>query len=145
MDKNESAAASARYLKAWNGYKKSKKENPDLSLKAYCVEVKMNYDRMINWTCRHGLYVSSLKAGNPDLEAPLNGGGDNPAFVQFVPRQGIESSPSSLRGVSITFPDGVNLTLQECTTESVISLLTIYQQRKAEKATATDTAQGGAE
>ena len=117
MDKNESAAASARYLKAWNGYKKSKKENPDLS----------------------------LKAGNPDLEAPLNGGGDNPAFVQFVPRQGIESSPSSLRGVSITFPDGVNLTLQECTTESVISLLTIYQQRKAEKATATDTAQGGAE
>ena len=50
MDKNESAAASARYLKAWNSYKKRKKEDPDLPLKVYCDEVRMNYNRMINWT-----------------------------------------------------------------------------------------------
>ena len=37
---------------------------------------------------------------------------------------------SNLRGVSITFPDGVNLTLQESSVESVISLLTVYQSRR---------------
>ena len=32
-------------------------------------------------------------------------------------------------GISITFPDGVNLSLQECSAESVADLLAIYRNR----------------
>ena len=48
-------------------------------------------------------------------------------FIQFVPSG--KSTSGNLRGVSITFPDGVNLTLQESSVENVISLLNIYSSR----------------
>ena len=38
-------------------------------------------------------------------------------------------SAASMRGISITFPDGVNLSLQECSAESVADLLAIYRNR----------------
>ena len=106
------------------------KDNPNLKLKAYCEEVGVDYRMMICWTSNHGMHVSSLKADNAKSSV-ANTSTDNPAFVQFVPRPGIQPTSSSLRGVSIMFPDGVNLTLQECNTESVIGLLATYQQRKA--------------
>ena len=48
-------------------------------------------------------------------------------FIQFVPSG--KSLSGNLLGVSITFPDGVNLTLQESSVESLISLLSIYKSR----------------
>ena len=122
------AQAASRYRKTIDDYKLRLKDNPDLKLSEYCKEVHTNYRRVLGWTRRHGISISALKRkasggtawGLSDTE-PGN------AFIQFVPSSRLTSA--SLLGISITFPDGVNLTLQESSVESVISLLTIYQSR----------------
>ena len=120
--------SASRYRKTIDDYKLRLKDNPDLKLSEYCKEVHTNYRRVLGWTRRHGISISALKRkasggtawGLSDTE-PGN------AFIQFVPSSRLTSA--SLLGISITFPDGVNLTLQESSVESVISLLTIYQSR----------------
>ena len=84
---------------------------------------------VIDWTKRHRISVLELRreargetAGRS--ESPKSDG----TFIQFMPSG--RSASSNLRGISITFPDGVNLTLQESSVESVISLLTVYQSRR---------------
>ena len=122
------AQAASRYRKTIDDYKLRLKDNPDLKLSEYCKEVHTNYRRVLGWTRRHGISISALKSkasggtawGLSDTE-PGN------AFIQFVPSSRLTTA--SLLGISITFPDGVNLTLQESSVESVISLLTIYQSR----------------
>ena len=120
--------SASRYRKTIDDYKLRLKDNPDLKLSEFCKEVHTNYRRVLSWTRRHGISISALKRkasggtawGLSDTE-PGN------AFIQFVPSSRLTSA--SLLGISITFPDGVNLTLQESSVESVISLLTIYQSR----------------
>ena len=122
------AQSASHYRKTIDDYKLRLKDNPDLKLSEYCKEVHTNYRRVLGWTRRHGISISALKRkasggtawGLSDTE-PGN------AFIQFVPSSRLTSA--SLLGISITFPDGVNLTLQESSVESVISLLTIYQSR----------------
>ena len=106
-------------------YKKRLKSDPGLQLKAVCVEMGVKYSRMIDWTYRQGIFVRKLQAEDRG-EKPL--AGISQAFIQFSP-SGHHSS-FRLRGVSITYPDGVNLTLQESSVESIISLLTIYRSRR---------------
>ena len=121
--------SASRYRKTIDDYKLRLKDNPDLKLSEFCKEVHTNYRRVLSWTRRHGISISALKRkasggtawGLSDTE-PGN------AFIQFVPSSRLTSA--SLLGISITFPDGVNLTLQESSVESVISLLTIYQSRQ---------------
>ena len=120
--------SASHYRKTIDDYKLRLKDNPDLKLSEYCKEVHTNYRRVLGWTRRHGISISALKSkasggtawGLSDTE-PGN------AFIQFVPSSRLTTA--SLLGISITFPDGVNLTLQESSVESVISLLTIYQSR----------------
>ena len=122
------AQSASHYRKTIDDYKLKLKDNPDLKLSEFCKEVHTNYRRVLGWTRRHGISISALKSkasggtawGLSDTE-PGN------AFIQFVPSSRLTSA--SLLGISITFPDGVNLTLQESSVESVISLLTIYQSR----------------
>ena len=122
------AQSASHYRKTIDDYKLRLKDNPDLKLSEYCKEVHTNYRRVLGWTRRHGISISALKSkasggtawGLSDTE-PGN------AFIQFVPSSRLTSA--SLLGISITFPDGVNLTLQESSVESVISLLTIYKSR----------------
>ena len=122
------AQSASHYRKTIDDYKLRLKDNPDLKLSEFCKEVHTNYRRVLGWTRRHGISISVLKSkasggtawGLSDTE-PGN------AFIQFVPSSRLTSA--SLLGISITFPDGVNLTLQESSVESVISLLTIYQSR----------------
>lgn len=88
---------------------------------------------MIDWTSRHGYYVRSIKsevAGDSLSEVA----GSCKTFVQFRPRQTRPSEGSaSLKGVSIAFPDGVSLRLEECSCESAISLLETYERRRSAK------------
>lgn len=49
-------------------------------------------------------------------------------FIQFYPKKG-DVTPT-YRGISVNFPDGTNLTLQECSAEGLSSLIDIYKKRK---------------
>ena len=67
-----------------------------------------------------------------DLERRNSAGDPTPGnmFIQFVPKKATGLYP--YKGISLTFPDGVNLSLQECTAEGLSSLLDIYNKRKEE-------------
>ena len=120
--------SASRYRKTIDDYKLRLKDNPDLKLSEYCKEVHTNYRRVLGWTRRHGISISALKRkASGETAWGLSDTEPGNAFIQFVPSSRLTSA--SLLGISITFPDGVNLTLQESSVESVISLLTIYQSR----------------
>lgn len=89
---------------------------------------------MIEWTSRHGYYVRSIKsevagASLSEVAGPCE------TFVQFRPRQTRPSEGCAFRsrGVSIAFPDGMSLRLEECSCEGVISLLETYERRRSAK------------
>ena len=137
MEESTPAQAASRYRRVIEGYKSRLRTNPDLKLSEYCKESHANYRGVIDWTKRHGISILELRREargetSGSTSAPQSDG----AFIQFMPSS--RSTFGNLRGISITFPDGVNLTLQESSVESVISLLTIYQSRQGGAASCSD-------
>ena len=124
----------ARYQRTWRGFVSIINSGVSLTLSAYCKSVHVNYDGMKKWVSSSGLSVRRLKQstrGNAPLpvvgrvqETTLS------AFMQFVPSS-VPSASAPLRGVSLTFPDGVSLTLQECTPEGIVTLLETYARRRS--------------
>lgn len=120
--------AGSFYSGVIEGYKTRLRSDPNLRLSEYCKESDTHYGRVIDWMRRHGISVRKLRresrgeVGGRSMASSSEG-----TFIQFVPSG--KSTSGNLRGVSITFPDGVNLTLQESSVESIISLLSIYSSR----------------
>lgn len=128
MEESLPGQAASRYRKVIEGYKSRLRTNPDMKLSEYCKESHTYYRGVIDWTKRHGISILELRREargetSGSTSAPQSDG----AFIQFMPSS--RSTFGNLRGISITFPDGVNLTLQESSVESVISLLTVYRSR----------------
>jgi len=123
------------YSKAYEEYKLRLQGDFHYALSTYCSEKSISYSGMKNWLLSRGIFVRTLQA---QAMAAAHGGLASSAsischqesFIQFRPGK-CSSSDTVIRGVSITFPDGVNLSLQECSTASVVSLLEIYESRKA--------------
>ena len=128
MEESIPAQAIARYRKVIEDFRSRLGENPDLELREYCKETHTNYRGLIDWMERNGINTCETRrkarAKENDETTVLESEG---AFIQFVPSG--KSTSGNLRGVSITFPDGVHLTLQESSVESLISLLNIYTSR----------------
>lgn len=75
--------------------------------------------------------MKSLKKSNNSPETTLVAAAAETkpvSFIQFTPSASAVPF-ASMHGVSITFPDGVNLSLQECSAEGVADLLAIYRVR----------------
>lgn len=132
IEEQEPAKASERYRRTIEGYKARLVTEPDLRLKSYCREVCCDYHSLGHWCSRHGVSVASIRSevlSSCSSVKTSQESKDPELFVQFRPA--LPSSVSCpIKGVSITFPDGINLTLQECHVEELISLLDIYQRRK---------------
>ena len=116
-------------LSAMDGYRKCLTEiSPDYKLVDYCKERDIPYRKMVDWMSRNGYKVKDMKR---DLFAS-DGASSPGTFLQFTPSApSLESCDSQLKGVGIVFPDGVSLSLQECSCESVITLLEVYERRRS--------------
>ena len=137
MEESLPGQAASRYRKVIEDYKSRLRSNPDLKLSEYCTESHTYYRGVIDWTKRHGISILELRreargetagrSASPESEGP---------FIQFMPSS--RAASGNLHGVSITFPDGVNLTLQESSVESVVSLLSVYQSRRGGASSCSD-------
>ncbi len=137
MEESTFPQAVSRYRKVIEGYKSRLRTNPDLKLSEYCKESHTNYRGVIDWTKRHGISILELRReARGETAGSSSASGSDGAFIQFIPSG--RGASDNLRGISITFPDGVNLTLQESSVESVISLLTIYQSRQGGASSCSD-------
>jgi len=134
MEEIISQRAVSRYCKIVQSYKEALKSNPDLRFKAYCNETHTHYYGALDWLKRNGISINEMRREarieiQTDLmPSTLPDSSSAPTFVQFQPRRSAQSQ--RLGGVSITFPDGINLTLQESGVEEVIALLDAYQTRR---------------
>ena len=137
MEESIPVQAASRYRSVIDVYKSKLRSNPDLKLSEYCKESHTNYRGVIDWTKRHGISILELRR---EARGERTGCSPSPeyeeSFIQFVPPS--RTTSGNLRGISITFPDGVNLTLQESSVESVISLLAVYQSRRGGSPSCSD-------
>jgi len=128
MEESTSAQAANLYSEVIEYYKSRLRTTPDLTLRDYCKESHTNYPGLIAWMERSGIDLREMKREvNAEESEGTTESKTEETFIQFVPSG--KSLSGNLLGVSITFPDGVNLTLQESSVESLISLLSIYKSR----------------
>lgn len=114
-------------MRAIECYKEYLKKDSYLSFKSYCRDNNIKYEKILDWAQRRGIFMRQLQAA-------VRGEGitndDQQTFIQFRAQSHPIMTDRVLKGVSITFPNNVNLTLQECTAESLISLLSLYHPEK---------------
>ena len=125
--------AYTRYQRTWRGFEAIFHRGGSTTLSAYCKQVHVSYEGMKKWVSASGLSVRHLKQSHRktlsqvqgcEREETLN------AFMQFIPTTApTESTP--MHGVHVSFPDGVKLTLQECTPEGIVTLLDTYARRRS--------------
>ena len=124
--------ASELYLRTWQRYSQLLNDAPTHTLRSFCKSASVNYRGMLKWIRRQGLSVKVQKKGRRKRKEeevlPLD---KVYPFVQLVPSQSSAPQASTLHQVSITFPDGVALTLQECTFEGVVTLIDTYARRRS--------------
>lgn len=97
--------AEQRYRLTIEEYRQRLTSDPTCTLKSFCREKCTDYRRLRRWTERHGLNVRNLKA---EVSNTLSVKEPNESFVQFIaPHR--PCGTFSLKGVSITFADGINL------------------------------------
>lgn len=103
-----------------------------MTLKSFCKSTSVNYRGMLKWTRRQGLSVRTRKKGRrkgkTEETIPLE---KVHPFVQLIPPQAAVSQANCFHQVNITFPDGVSLTLQECTFEGIVTLIDTYNRRRS--------------
>lgn len=122
-----------RYQRTWQGFEALFHCGGAATLAAYCKSEHINYEGMKKWVSASGLSVRRLKQRYRNAPIPVASREQEDttsAFMRFIPSSAPAAS-EPLRGVHISFPDGVSLTLQECTPEGVVTLLDTYERRRS--------------
>ena len=106
-----------------DAYSEVLKTEPELSFSSFCRQAGVeNHKHVLWWANGQGISIRSIQRDAKHVVEL-----DRPSFIQIRPRPH-ENSPR-LGNVSITFPDGVNITLRDSGIDEVISLLDIYRSR----------------
>ena len=125
--------AYTRYQRTWRGFEAIFHRGGTATLSAYCRQVHVSYEGMKKWVSASGLSVRQLKQSHrkaPVRAAESEQGDTVSAFMQFIPAS-VPSVSTPMHGVCISFPDGVKLTLQECSPEGIVTLLDTYERRRS--------------
>ena len=109
-------------------YKVAVSENAGrLSFKSFCdVNGIFDYEKILWWCRDRKISVKRIQQSQATSysDIPVSS-----SIVQVRPASIPRQYPSTLSGISITFPDGVNLSLQEGNAEGIADLLAIYRSR----------------
>ena len=125
--------AYTRYQRTWRGFEAVFHRGGTATLAAYCKSVHVSYEGMKKWVSASGLSVRRLKQSHRAAASPVVASEREEtldSFMQFIPAS-VPTASTPMRGVCIRFPDGVSLTLQECTPEGIVTLLDTYARRRS--------------
>lgn len=119
-----------QYECVWKDFLASVQRGETKTLSSYCKAMHIDYERLRRWIRTKGISVracaQSICRDHPQPKSAAESG--PVSFIQFAPSS-MPVTSVSMRGISITFPDGVNLSLQEGNAESIADLLAIYRSR----------------
>lgn len=93
------------YTRTLSDYKSCSCSSPALTLRSYCRERHVNYHGMCLWLSRHGISIRELHPSSPDM----------------------------LYGVTITFPDGVTVSIKQGSSFSVSRFIDRYNSKIQEE------------
>ena len=93
------------YTRTLSDYKSCLCSSPALTLRSYCRERHVNYHGMCLWLSRHGISIRELHPSSPDM----------------------------LYGVTITFPDGVTVSIKQGSPFSVNRFIDRYNSKIQEE------------
>ena len=130
---NNHMTAHDLYTQSLSEYKSRLCSFPGLTLRSYCREYHVHYHGMTLWLSRHGIRIRDLKASNstPLPECPQS------SFSRLVPvpdsTARAESSSDMLYGVTITFPDGVIVSIKQGSSFSVHRFIHRYNHQIKEE------------
>lgn len=93
------------YTRTLSDYKSCLCSSPALTLRSYCRERHVNYHGMCFWLSRHGISIRELHPSSPDM----------------------------LYGVTITFPDGVTVSIKQGSPFSVNRFIDRYNSKIQEE------------
>ena len=93
------------YTRTLSDYKSCSCSSPALTLRSYCRERHVNYHGMCLWLSRHGISIRELHPSSPDM----------------------------LYGVTITFPDGVTISIKQGSSFSVSRFIDRYNSKIQEE------------
>ena len=110
-------------------YKSAILENEDyISFKTFCDSHGISDYRKLLWWCRaHKISIKGIQ--RLSQSEPHPGKLLTSSIVQIRPASMPRHESSLLTNLNISFPDGVNLSLQECSVENMANLLVSYRSR----------------
>lgn len=122
-----------RYQLTLDQFKAIRQAGKGITLREFCKEKHVNYQPMTAWLSRKGIYVSNLnpikkkKTINPVMKKePRPGIIPNQTFVPIQPQGLSKSILNDLSGVSITFPDGVCVTIKQASACALTDFINNY-------------------
>jgi len=116
------------YRTTLEDYRKALRSDTYTTFCSFCRSRHVSYDGIKKWASAQGISIMALKwEARGEVQPVREDASPSPTFIQFVPSPSRQSPV--LRNVSITFPDGVNLTLQESGVTEVMALLDAYRSR----------------
>ncbi|MGL4368032.1 MAG: hypothetical protein ACRCTQ_07140 [Brevinemataceae bacterium] len=122
-----------RYQLTLDQFRAIRQEGKEITLRDFCKEKHVNYPPMTAWLSRKGIFISNLnpikkkniskpvikKEKSPDILS-------NQIFVPIQPQAPSKSITNGLSGISITFPDGVCVTIKQASACALTDFINNY-------------------
>ncbi len=125
-DVNESQT---KFGKTMDTYRKELDSNPRYSLRAHCAKMGTNYYDMTRWMRFMKISVRQLqKAAKLNAKIPRL---SSMVMVQFRPNGGTRSD--MFKGVTISYPDGKSIHVNECSVIELCTFLYTYDKDQRRK------------
>lgn len=118
----------------YRGFCKALKENPSITFRQYCDDIGANATALYRWMQRRHISLKLLYKGagrnfpsseESDIISPQEAA--NGVSCGFLPlsvdMSGIVTAAEMLRGVSMTLPSGIHISIDECPCKSLMSIL----------------------
>lgn len=125
-----------RILEEYRAYLRSD-DTPGLSLFSFCKQRHVNPNSMTQWMRRHGITTSTLECevlmekfgSDKDQVLAALERRQKPVEVSLSKRKSPISEDKLMRCVSVTFPDGLQVTVRETTPAALLRFLDAYNQK----------------
>ena len=131
------------YAEVWKEYLQALMENPCRCLTTFLRDKPVSQEGMSGWMQRNGLSVSGTKrkmrqnasmtsdvAGSTPVLASATGGDLIPLKVAASTEPRLQPS-GCLEGVSVTFPDGIQVSIKRGGAHAVMEFIKLYREEEA--------------
>ncbi|MGL4412454.1 MAG: hypothetical protein ACRCZM_05300 [Bacteroidales bacterium] len=124
--------ASERYELTLAQFIERRSNRESITLRDFCIDRHINYPAMTAWLSRKGISLYDInplkfkitkeRNSTPILPKSLS----NQTFAPIHPQESISWRSDELSGISITFPDGICVTIKQASVNALTDFINNY-------------------